>query len=430
MTTRGDRHNHLSSGPHAQMDPTTATAVIPRIPQDIIDDILSHLAASKDSKSLTACALVSKSWVQSCRRHLFRYISIAAWSEDGWIKTFPVPEDSPVRHARDLEIRIGDDSSAPGKFFEYLPWFTNLDSMTLSGHWGSPLLRGPSYWRLPQSITSLAINTNAVTLVNIRDIMVQLPNLDDLSLSVGGSLAPVEGNVLPGIGMVLKGRFSGRLVLCGGYVDKHAINMLLEIPSGLRFTEMHISCSPSRLHLAARLVEACGKTLVKLSRVDAHHGKSHPFSLSGLFLYESSTLTPFPDPDRPETSERSFNLSNFPNLQEVNFDYRAFWTDESLSWIPAALSTLTPATSPRLSVITLDLSCSPVGDHPAETLIANAGVDLRRVADEVARIEREFKGAVNITVVRDPVLQVVLDTLNVRFSFAVLTRPRDRVDSF
>ena len=54
--------------------------------------------------------------------------------------------------------------------------------------------------------------------------------------------------------------------------------------------------------------------------------------------------------------------------------------------------------------------------RPRETTITDLGNDLRRIADEVVRIEREFEGAVNFTVMLDPYFWVASDTLNVRFS--------------
>ena len=78
-----------------------------------------------------------------------------------------------------------------------------------------------------------------------------------------------------------------------------------------------------------------------------------------------------------------------------------------------ALSTIRPATSPRFSTIRLDL-CTYT-DQPVEAMVASMGDDLRRIADEVARIELEFEGAVNFIVLRDPGLGPVLDALNVRF---------------
>ena len=99
-----------------------------------------------------------------------------------------------------------------------------------------------------------------------------------------------------------------------------------------------------------------------------------------------------------------------------------------MPWIPMALSTLRPATSPHLSVIRLDFRSST--SRPVEAVIANMGNDLRRIADEFARIEHEFEGAVNFTVAPDSKFQVVLDTLNVRFSFVGWKKPHGHVDSF
>jgi len=63
--------------------------------------------------------------------------------------------------------------------------------------------------------------TSVINLVQVRDVMAQLPNLDNLSLS--GSLVTVDRRALSGIGTVLKGRFGGKLIICGEYyVDEDA----------------------------------------------------------------------------------------------------------------------------------------------------------------------------------------------------------------
>ena len=122
----------------------------------------------------------------------------------------------------------------------------------------------------------MTINTNVVTLVQVRDIMVQLPNLDDLVLS--GYFATVDSGELLGIGTVLKGGFGGRLMLGGACVNEDVVDMLLEIPSGLWFTELEIYCTQNRLPPSVvRLAEACAKTLVKLSHTVSFQCKSYPF---------------------------------------------------------------------------------------------------------------------------------------------------------
>lgn len=79
-----------------------------------------------------------------------------------------------------------------------------------------------------------------------------------------------------------------------------------------------------------------------------------------------------------------------------------------------ALSTLRPATSPHLSAIKLDFAGPHLPNLPIDTVINDTGGDLRRVAYEVVRIEREFEGAVLFSVTRDSTFEVVLDTLDVR----------------
>ena len=243
--------------------------MIPTIPHDIISEILDHLASASDLRSLRACALVSKPWVQPCQRHLFHTAIFTPASAGEWLKTFPVREDSPAHHVRDIRLEIGQTARIPERFFECIPWFADVDKMTSSGHGGGPLGYGgysswpePSFWKLPRSVTSLSIKTDAVTLMHARDIMAQLPNLDDLVISY--SLSEVDRGKLPGIGTVLKGRFGGRLILHDAGED--VVNMLLEIPSGLHFAGLEIHCTGDRFPCwAVRVAEACCKTLVKLS---------------------------------------------------------------------------------------------------------------------------------------------------------------------
>lgn len=127
-----------------------------------------------------------------------------------------------------------------------------------------------------------------------------------------------------------------------------------------------------------------------------------------------STLTPSHDVDAHEAPEKSFDFSKFLHLQEVSLGVSG-WTGGNIFWITAALSTLRRATSPRLSALRLDFARATTTNRSVEAVINDTGDDLLRVADEVSRIEREFEGAVNVTVSRDPVFKDVLDTLNVRF---------------
>jgi len=183
-----------------------------------------------------------------------------------------VPEESPACHVKGLRFSLAAYCSAPEKFFKYTPWFTRVEKVSFFGNRGTQPSRIPSFARLPQSVTSLTITSGTFPLVQIRDVLVQLPNLDDLSLS--GSLIAVDRNTLPGIGTALRGRFGGQLRLLEEYADADVINMLLEVPTGLRFSEVYIHTMYACLSPTVRLAEACGKTLVKLSYAITIHGKS------------------------------------------------------------------------------------------------------------------------------------------------------------
>ena len=141
-------------------------------------------------------------------------------------------------------------------------------------------------------------------------------------------------------------------------------------------------------------------------------------SLLPVLVHEILRLTLSTNVGGHKTLERPFDLSKFPNLEEV--DFGVSWVGGGLLWIHTALSTLRPATSPRLSAVQLNFTRSPITNQSVETAIEETGNDLRQIAAEVARIECEFKGAANFTVVRDPWFKVVLDALDVRFHFCAV----------
>ena len=267
MTYRGNGLEILGARRVASVRTETVTA--PRLPRDIIDEILDHLAADSDLISLRSCALISKLWVPSCRRHLFHTIHFTPGATFRWSRTFRVPEESPAHFVRDLRVST---AASDHLFSGYTPWFTNVERMTLlgDGQWT------PTRWRLPQSINSLTMWTDASNLVQVRDIMAQLPNLVDLELS--GALAPVDRTTLVGIGTDLRGTFGGQLRLFEGYAGKDIVDMLLEVPTGLHFTEVEVRGMGKCLLPTVRLAEACCETLVRLSYTVTSYCRSHPFS--------------------------------------------------------------------------------------------------------------------------------------------------------
>jgi len=250
-------------------------------PQDIIDEILDHLAADSDFQSLRACVLVSRSWVPSCRRHLFHTADLTRGKMEIWLYAFPVPEESPAHHFRALRLTITGINWFPDKFFEHAPLFTNVRKLYLFGREDCLESRLPSLWRLPEYVTSLTIQApfGGVSLVGIWDIMARLPNLNDLSL--WGGVIPADRNALLGIGTVPRGRFGGELVLRDVYSKRRdATIILFKILTGSPFSKVGIDCAREHIPRVIRLVEACSETIVKLSLNVFFSGKYHPFSSS------------------------------------------------------------------------------------------------------------------------------------------------------
>ena len=101
-------------------------------------------------------------------------------------------------------------------------------------------------------------------------------------------------------------------------------------------------------------------------------------------------------------------------------EFGVCWIRGGLLWIPTALSTLRPTTSPRLSDVRLDFTLPATAYRSVEVTVGDSGKDLRRVVGEVARIKRQFEGAVSVVVLREPGYETALDALNVMFhSFKV-----------
>jgi len=131
---------------------------------------------------------------------------------------------------------------------------------------------------------------------------------------------------------------------------------------------------------------------------------SHIPSLSPSTRRTDADTTP--SVDNRGDFEQHFDFSKLPNLKDV--ELLAGWMGGSLLWIPKALSTIKPATSPRLSLIKLSFVRPPFANRSIEDLIKDAGDDIRWVVDEIARIEREFGAAVDLTVDWDRSFRVAL----------------------
>ena len=100
---------------------------------------------------------------------------------------------------------------------------------------------------------------------------------------------------------------------------------------------------------------------------------------------------------------RSFDFAKLPRLKEIRLTVS--WVAGDLLWVAATLSTIKPVTSPHLSTIRLKFighGLPYVPFHLRERLIN----DLKLIEEHVARIECDFAGVVDLTVIRYPGFKV------------------------
>lgn len=158
-------------------------------------------------------------------------------------------------------MRIHLASDTPTQLTEYMPYFSNVRDLTLIGarcenrEWVS------SIGRLPTSIRSLTMKFVSVTNVQVLEIMEQLPNLDDFSLSTfkGAGFSAEAGEIL-------RGRYSGKLDL-RLMEDFHAsiVRSLLKAPEGLGFKSVKALCNTGEdFPVYVDLVTTCRDTLSEL----------------------------------------------------------------------------------------------------------------------------------------------------------------------
>ena len=236
----------------------TTTTGDPRVPQELVDEILDHLA--KDRKTLQSCSLVAKSWIHPSRRHLFDALFLTANDITKWNKTFPNPEHSPAGHVRDLSFCF-IQPDVPINFADRMLYFSNVRGLTLVGRVATDPSFISALGPLPPTTRSVDITFSRVLTAHIVSVIQQLPNLDNLSLMS----AEWGGAIPPGTGQLIQSRLSGKLRLRRKFAHCDLLNMLMEVPSGPRFAQVEIrdasmNCFPASL----KLVSACEDTLTKL----------------------------------------------------------------------------------------------------------------------------------------------------------------------
>jgi hypothetical protein len=384
-----DRMGAVSSNSR-RFRPATSIDVTntPRLPQELLDEIIDHLA--DDSTTLRFCSMAARSFVQSCRRHLFSRVVFRPHNIPTWKTTFPNPAMCPAPYTREMRIHLA--AGAPTQLAEYMPYFSNVRDLTLiggrceNGDWI------PSIGALPTSIRSLTMKFASITNAQVLGIMEQLPNLDDISLCAfkGAGLTAEAGDIL-------RGRYCGKLDLLL-VEDFHAgiVRSLLKAPEGLGFKSIRALCNTQDdFPVYVDLVASCRDTLTNLDISVSAEGEQQ----RTLFTVVDPMLMTATANIIPTKDALTFNFLHHKSLEHISFSLLSNFS--SCHWLSTALSTISPTNSPGLNSITIYLHRHvPPARIVSETTLDETVIkDLRDVGREIKRIRTQSGSRVNFQIV-------------------------------
>jgi len=230
------------------------------IPPEIHDLIVDHLL--DEPTALKACCLVSKSWIQRTRKHLFARVKFRPFDHrvESWKKTFPDPTNSPAHHTRSLNIRL--PRLVQAAHWDVISAFcrvVSLDVVTEGYDDETSLvpLRG-----LFPALRSLRLSFSPLQYSDVFALVCSFPCLEDLALHSFG-----YGRGGPWNTPSTSPRLTGSLELCSMPEGiQTAIRQLLGFPNGLHFTTIKVTWDTEQdVRLTTDLVLRCSDTLQSLT---------------------------------------------------------------------------------------------------------------------------------------------------------------------
>ena len=229
------------------------------LPPEILDFIIDLLR--DEPTTLNACCVVSKSWIQRTRKHLFVDIKFHPPGRRvcRWRETFPDPLDSPAHHTQILSIR--NPQLITGADTGTIRTFCGVERLTVDtdlwhDQWVSLTpLRGFS-----SVLRSLHLSFTSLPDSEVFGLICSLPLLEDLAL-VSRSRRRGGGWNTPSTSPKLTGSLELRMV----EGIHSATYRLLDLPNGLHFTKIAVAwVSKEDAMSTMYLVSRCSNTLESL----------------------------------------------------------------------------------------------------------------------------------------------------------------------
>ena len=253
---------------------------LPYLPQEIKDHVIDLLR--DDDETLKSCALVSRSWLRQCQKHLFAEVEIGHHYLMKWCRSIVPGEDGLSSFTRKLEV----SHRSPREFKALMPHLrsfkhveslviSDYDCMDLDNEPYLPIAPDEYYGHFGESLRTLQLLYPSESLGALLPLVCLFPHLE--SLTIEGFMAAGEEHPAPpsptsSNPTAFKGKLHLRL-LAGN--DMHILSKLAKYP--LRYD--YISIGGSTRELGAHfnnLITACSRTLKTLDISQKYIGRS-PF---------------------------------------------------------------------------------------------------------------------------------------------------------
>ena len=229
-----------------------------RLPPELLDLIVDNL--HDEQTTLQACCLVSKSWIPRARKHLFAHIWFHPTYRpmiQSWKRTFPDPSNSPAHHVSSLFLR-GVRTSGLGDP-DVGPWIRSFNRVrTLRAELKSVMLDQVSLVQLhgfSPTLKSLRLGLTNIPLSEVFNLVCSFPLLEDLELYTYGPTRNIGDWDPPSTSPKL----TGSLKIGGGIPS--VARRLGDLPGGLRFSKITLSCRREDFTSIMDLVSRCSDTL-------------------------------------------------------------------------------------------------------------------------------------------------------------------------
>jgi len=230
------------------------------LPPEILDLVTDYLR--DELTTLKTCCLVSKSWIQRTRKHLFASIRFRplGLSVGSWKNTFPDPMDSPARHTRTLSIH--QPHLIKAAHMDTISTFHRVVCLNvIAGGYGGENSLVPLHGFSPV-LRSLRLASAVLPDSKLFDLVCSFPLLEDLALISHDSARSDEGRSIPSTSPGLTGSLELDAMLNGIH---STTRRLLDLPNGLHFTTIVVKWfSEHDVRSTTDLVSGCSETLQTL----------------------------------------------------------------------------------------------------------------------------------------------------------------------